>query len=840
MSLGTLVVELTANVAKFQSDLGRAEQIAQNTARRIDAQFAIVKTAIAGFGVGIASLASLDAIVGKFESVVGAAAGLQQLSERTGASVESLSALTAVAKLSGTESEQLATGLQKLSRAMLDAEQGGVKTSAAFKTLGISTQGLAAERPDEVFVRIAMALSNYQDGAAKTALAQELLGKSGANLLPVMKDLAETGDLQVRVTAEQARVADEYEKNLVRLKLATDAIFKKIGLELVPVINAFTKATLESISASDGLRSSVDTLASGGTLRLWAERAAMGLAYLVDILSVIPAAIGVIVKSLRLLIDEFVGLTQIFRGVGQALGGDFAQGAATAREALVSMKGDARAWARDMQSIWSQPLFSDRLRQELEASHRVMTGTSREKLPALDLSGDKELLKKQLDAELRLLDRQIQQESRALQMREQLLSRAFSDEQISTRDYYAAKAAIGEEALSQTLALYDRELAALRRYAREVGDAKAQLEARTKISEIDERKQALINDAQSRSVLLTLDEAKATRAYRDEIERLNVRLLELEGHLSEAAQRQQRLQDRPIRERLTIEGDAQGLAVLDALERLSNARAQFSELTSQAALIEERLGTAEARVGAQRQAGVMTELSAMAQVSIARRQAAEDLVQIAKRMRELAEQSADPRLIEGAIAFQARIEQLVAASDELGTKFRLIFEDHFAGFFTELVTGAKSFKDVFLDMARSIEQAITRIVAQNLAQRLFGEGGALGGASKSVSGFLNRILGSVIGGVFGAPSAPTSPVTLPGRASGGPVYSNQAYLVGERGPEVFVPSTAGQIVANASGMSAPANVVIHNHFAAGTDLRTIDQAATQIGQRVQRALRRSI
>ena len=36
-----------------------------------------------------------------------------------------------------------------------------------------------------------------------------------------------------------------------------------------------------------------------------------------------------------------------------------------------------------------------------------------------------------------------------------------------------------------------------------------------------------------------------------------------------------------------------------------------------------------------------------------------------------------------------------------------------------------------------------------------------------------------------------------------------------------------------------ANVVINNHFAAGTDLRTIDQAANLIGQRVQRAMRRS-
>ena len=37
---------------------------------------------------------------------------------------------------------------------------------------------------------------------------------------------------------------------------------------------------------------------------------------------------------------------------------------------------------------------------------------------------------------------------------------------------------------------------------------------------------------------------------------------------------------------------------------------------------------------------------------------------------------------------------------------------------------------------------------------------------------------------------------LPGRANGGPVAANTAYLVGERGPEVFLPSASGQIVPN--------------------------------------------
>ena len=40
------------------------------------------------------------------------------------------------------------------------------------------------------------------------------------------------------------------------------------------------------------------------------------------------------------------------------------------------------------------------------------------------------------------------------------------------------------------------------------------------------------------------------------------------------------------------------------------------------------------------------------------------------------------------------------------------------------------------------------------------------------------------------------PSLLPGRANGGPVSSNQPYIVGERGPELFVPGTGGTVVNN--------------------------------------------
>jgi SLT domain-containing protein len=82
--------------------------------------------------------------------------------------------------------------------------------------------------------------------------------------------------------------------------------------------------------------------------------------------------------------------------------------------------------------------------------------------------------------------------------------------------------------------------------------------------------------------------------------------------------------------------------------------------------------------------------------------------------------------------------------------------------------------------------------------------------------------------------------SLPARANGGDVMPNQPYLVGERGPEVFLPQTAGAITpSDRLARSSGSTVVINNHFAPGTDLRTIDQAANLIGLRVQRAMRRS-
>ena len=116
----------------------------------------------------------------------------------------------------------------------------------------------------------------------------------------------------------------------------------------------------------------------------------------------------------------------------------------------------------------------------------------------------------------------------------------------------------------------------------------------------------------------------------------------------------------------------------------------------------------------------------------------------------------------------------------------------------------------FDDLKRVAFNALGEIASYALQSgigNLFGGGGAGGG--------LGNLIGQSIGALFG----------LPGRATGGPVAPGRAYLVGERGPEVFVPTSAGRVEA---GQNAP-----------GRDVRVAIQLAVPRGQAAPTAMQRS-
>ncbi|MBC2665046.1 tail tape measure protein [Novosphingobium flavum] len=139
-----------------------------------------------------------------------------------------------------------------------------------------------------------------------------------------------------------------------------------------------------------------------------------------------------------------------------------------------------------------------------------------------------------------------------------------------------------------------------------------------------------------------------------------------------------------------------------------------------------------------------------------------------------------------------------------------------------LVSAVRKGSLSFEDLGKTALNVIDSIAAQALK-------GALGGTSSSGGGGLLSLGTSLLGAVLG----------LPGRATGGPVSPGRGYVVGERGPELFVPTSAGRIeTGTPGGTSRDVRVAITvNGSGSASGPQALQRSSRQVASAVKRALR---
>lgn len=126
--------------------------------------------------------------------------------------------------------------------------------------------------------------------------------------------------------------------------------------------------------------------------------------------------------------------------------------------------------------------------------------------------------------------------------------------------------------------------------------------------------------------------------------------------------------------------------------------------------------------------------------------------------------------------------------------------------------GGAGFDDLKRIALRTMDEIAARAVQTGLGSIGMGMAGA-GNGALGLGSLLSGTLGAILG--------------LPGRATGGPVSPGRPYLVGERGPELFVPTSAGRVDPNAGDTRQPREV------------RVAIQLATPRGASAPIALQRS-
>ncbi|MGQ5702733.1 tail tape measure protein [Sandaracinobacteroides sp. A072] len=135
---------------------------------------------------------------------------------------------------------------------------------------------------------------------------------------------------------------------------------------------------------------------------------------------------------------------------------------------------------------------------------------------------------------------------------------------------------------------------------------------------------------------------------------------------------------------------------------------------------------------------------------------------------------------------------------------------------TALRRAARSGRIEFEDLARAGARALGELAAAALK---LDAGGGLAGAGRILAGASAAVSG------------------LPGRATGGPVSPGRAYVVGERGPELFVPTMSGRVEA---GGSSRGPVTVNVHVAAPREGAAGAAFMAQTGRQVARDVRRAL
>jgi tape measure domain-containing protein len=162
------------------------------------------------------------------------------------------------------------------------------------------------------------------------------------------------------------------------------------------------------------------------------------------------------------------------------------------------------------------------------------------------------------------------------------------------------------------------------------------------------------------------------------------------------------------------------------------------------------------------------------------------------------------------------------------------FASSFQGIMTGTQTAQEALASFFQNIAKSFLDMATEIIAQMVIMYAFKQLLGLFGGGAGIAPSNN------FSGAFSGTTASFNPSSfgmglLPGRAAGGPVSSGQTYMVGERGPELFVPGRSGTIVANDKMGGGNTNVVV-NVDAKGSSVEGDEQGANQLGRVISAAV----
>lgn len=221
-----------------------------NKVEGLNKKFDGMKRAVGGFG----KLLGAGLAVNFFKGIAENAAKIDDLNNRLGLGAEALSRYQFIADRGGVEMDSLVTSMQKLAKNSIEAANGNGAAAAALQQLGIDAATFKNLGMDAQFALVAEKIQGVNDPAQRVKIAMDLMGKSGADMLQVMKggsaafeEMRNRADeLGVTMTDVQSQdiagMLDAFDDLMYSIKGVAQDLLAFLAPAITKVVNAVTWA----------------------------------------------------------------------------------------------------------------------------------------------------------------------------------------------------------------------------------------------------------------------------------------------------------------------------------------------------------------------------------------------------------------------------------------------------------------------------------------------------------------------------------------------------------------------------------------------------------------------
>lgn len=801
--LGSLVVKLSAETSEFRADLGRTARLLDRHANDMKTSLqqvsSIARTTFA-VAIGATSVAALRDFVSQ---TIEAAAALQGLSEQTGASAAALSGFAPVATISGTAMEAIGGNLAKLSKGLAGVDDETAGATKALQFLGIRAKEASGtlRDPAEVMNDVALKLAEFEDGAGKTAIAMELFGKSGATMLPFLKDLAENQDLNIRLTAKQIEEADNASKAMGRMRAESNFVAQTLVTAAIPSMSVLTQELKRILLGTDNAVDGIQRMRAEGTLTNWAEKTAYAIAVVIDALRGIGHTIKSVIGSFSAVWAD-IELAGTFLAGGKGLNPFSDENRSRLQAALEKRNAIVAQSNQNYVELWNMPLLADavtkrfdEIRKGTEASNAATQAAAPRKqlnystatgaVSANAMAG--------IDSEIKRLQGQVDVESAILKDRQRIIDLYESQGYLSFKDASEARLAAQEDFTEKLRALSADEETILRRGLETVAKTtQEKLKLQDRLAEITLKRQRLERDAQQSNL------ERQIRLPGESMKDLQEQAARGLGEL------------RAVEEQIKTLRETGAISELKSLQQLATARQESGLQLS--ALARQARELAEAAPGNEKLA------DALRKIEEAARQAADGASLLTLRVKELSDPEA---------GFAKGLRSVAEEAEQVGKQMESATTRAFNGMTDALVNFVMTGKLDFRTLANSIISDLIRIQIQRAITLPL---------ANAMAGFFGFSSGGVM--------TSAGPTALRSYASGGIANSPQLALFGEGSrPEAYVPLPDGRSIpvtmSGAGGGGDVFNISV-SLTDSGASSRGDDPGGRDLGRAIASAVRQEL